>query len=76
MAANDTHTEIMKGAMMLFSKQNCNPGKHMFLNTMNRRLSDPWDALTANENNIYMSELTYFHNDCEVISLFIPSISL
>jgi hypothetical protein len=76
MAANDEHAEVMKAAMMLFSKQNCTPRKCMSLNTMNRRLSDPWDALTANENNIYTSELTYFHNDCQVISLFISSICL
>jgi hypothetical protein len=73
MAENDEHAEVVKAAMTLFSKRNHNPSKCMSLNTVSRRLSVPWDAFTANEKDIYISEATYLRNHCPVIT-FIPSI--
>jgi hypothetical protein len=72
MAANDQHTEVVKAAKMLVSKRKCIVCRCTSLNTvkrwLNRRLSDAWDALTANEKNFYLSGVTYFYKHCQVIS--------
>jgi hypothetical protein len=69
----DRHSEVLKAAKSLFYKRTRTLYRWVYANMskyeLNKRVIDAWNSASEHEKNIYISEVMYFHNNWQAVSL-------
>jgi hypothetical protein len=67
----DKHSQVLKAARSLFYKRTRSLYRWVYpkitMDDVNRRVADAWKSASKIEKNIYVSEVTYFHNNWQLV---------